>query len=424
MSYRILMIAPTPFFADRGCHTRIYEEIKALQQMGHKITLCTYPLGRNIEGIDIRRTIRIPWYHKLEAGPSWHKFYLDELLYRRVKKILSNERFDLIHAHLHEGAFIAGRLKKKFNLPIVADFQGGLTDEIRAHGFACHFSWIMKGFRWLEKKINKMPDLLIMSSRKAAEIFQHEFSIHPDKMQVITDGVDPEAFVMKPEERKEMRKALGILDHQLVVVFLGLLTPYQGIDSLIKIIPEVIQKNQNVHFLIMGFPNEDYYRKICKEKKIENHVTFTGKIPYNMARKYLSCGDVAVSSKTSKSEGNGKLMNYMAMGLPTVVFDTPVNREILGESGIYAEYPDIHSFQTKLIEILGDKVHRDLLQQSLRERATSQFSWKQRAYQITKLYQTLKNQAQNVSLIFLNLLWFMTYDGISTNLSSISSSIL
>ena len=32
---RIMMIAPTPFFADRGCHTRIYGEITALQRLGH-----------------------------------------------------------------------------------------------------------------------------------------------------------------------------------------------------------------------------------------------------------------------------------------------------------------------------------------------------------------------------------------------------
>jgi len=36
---KILMIAPTPFFADRGCHTQIYEEILALQKLGMKLKL-------------------------------------------------------------------------------------------------------------------------------------------------------------------------------------------------------------------------------------------------------------------------------------------------------------------------------------------------------------------------------------------------
>ena len=39
----------------------------------------------------------------------------------------------------------------------------------------------------------------------------------------------------------------------------------------------------------------------------------------------------------SRTEGLGKLLNYMAMGLPTVAFDVPVAREYLGDLGLYAE---------------------------------------------------------------------------------------
>ena len=55
-----LHIAPTPFFADRGCHIRIRNEIEALRDSGVRVILCTYQLGDDQEGIDIRRTARIP----------------------------------------------------------------------------------------------------------------------------------------------------------------------------------------------------------------------------------------------------------------------------------------------------------------------------------------------------------------------------
>jgi glycosyltransferase involved in cell wall biosynthesis len=381
------MIAPTPFFADRGCHVRIYEEIKALHKIGHRITLCTYPIGRDMNGIDIRRIRSIPWYHKLEAGPSWHKFYLDEMLYRKIKKILKRESFDLIHAHLHEGVFIAGRLKKRFPLPIIADFQGGMTDEIRSHGFCGNNRWMMKGFLALEKRINQVPNLMMMSSKKSAEIFQKDFSIPLEKMRVISDGVDTEIFSSNRPDRDQMREKLGIAPDKLVVVYLGLLTAYQGMDILVEIIPEVIQKIENVHFLIMGFPNEDHYRKIFAERKLLSYVTMTGKIPYADAAKYLACGDVAVSPKISKTEANGKLMNYMAMGLPTVIFDTEGNREILGEDGIYAAYLDPKDFCRQLVGILQDNVKRDRLHTRLREKAVKEFSWHERALSIIRIYE-------------------------------------
>ena len=44
---KVLMIAPTQFFADRGCHIRILEEIRALKRLGHKLELLTYHSGED-----------------------------------------------------------------------------------------------------------------------------------------------------------------------------------------------------------------------------------------------------------------------------------------------------------------------------------------------------------------------------------------
>ncbi|MBU0670749.1 glycosyltransferase, partial [Patescibacteria group bacterium] len=100
------MLAPTPFFADRGCHIRIYEEAKALQEKGHNVDIFTYHNGRDIEGLNIHRIINIPWYKKLSAGPSWHKLYLDVLLMFNVMFLGFFKNYDVIHAHLHEGCII------------------------------------------------------------------------------------------------------------------------------------------------------------------------------------------------------------------------------------------------------------------------------------------------------------------------------
>ena len=113
------MIAPTPFFADRGCHVRILGEAKALIEMGHQVTLCTYFLGRDVEGIPTARTMRVPWYGKLSAGPSWHKFYIDLLLLWTVLRTCRSFRPDIIHAHLHEGIVIGKIASVIFRIPLL-----------------------------------------------------------------------------------------------------------------------------------------------------------------------------------------------------------------------------------------------------------------------------------------------------------------
>src|SRR5512135_3327506 len=129
------MIAPTPFFADRGCHVRIYEEARALTALGHEVRIVTYHLGRDMAGIPTVRIPFFPWYRKLSAGPSWHKPYLDIFLFFKALAVGRSFHPDVIHAHLHEGAFLGLFLKKAIRVPLVFDCQGSLTAEMIDHGF-------------------------------------------------------------------------------------------------------------------------------------------------------------------------------------------------------------------------------------------------------------------------------------------------
>src|SRR3989344_6451897 len=86
---RILMIAPTPFFSDRGCHIRILHSYLRLKREGNDIILLTYPIGRNINGINTSRILKISGYKKLGVGFSYYKPFLDLLLYLRAKKLMN-----------------------------------------------------------------------------------------------------------------------------------------------------------------------------------------------------------------------------------------------------------------------------------------------------------------------------------------------
>ena len=46
-----------------------------------------------------------------------------------------------------------------------------------------------------------------------------------------------------------------------VVIFVGVLTEYQGIDLLLESIPLVAQQVPHVKFLIVGYPNEHLYQR-------------------------------------------------------------------------------------------------------------------------------------------------------------------
>jgi glycosyltransferase involved in cell wall biosynthesis len=380
---KILMLAPTPFFADRGCHVRIYEEARAVQSLGHTLEIVTYHIGRDLPGITTQRVPHIPWYSKLEAGPSWHKPYLDSLLFFKALAVSRRFKPDLIHAHLHEGAFIGLLLKKLLRIPLLFDCQGSLTGEIIDHGFVRKGSFAAAVFRWFESIINKSADTIITSSTPAADELVKSWGVPQWGVTAVTDGVNAAEFY--PADKAAARKMLHLPEDVPVAAFLGLFNRYQGVDLLLEVIELIKQRGSRIHFLLMGFPDGNY-RQLAVDKGIDAMITFTGKVDYAQAPRFLAAADVALSPKISLTEANGKLFNYMACGLPSLVFETPVNREILGDVGSYASFADPLDFADKLQALLADSDHCAELGQRSRDKAVREHSWESRGTMLLQLY--------------------------------------
>ncbi|KAF0218759.1 MAG: group 1 glycosyl [Geobacteraceae bacterium] len=386
---RVLMLAPTPYFADRGCHVRIYEEARALIRLGHEVRIVTYHIGRDMPGIPTYRIPAVPWYKKLAAGPSWHKPYLDMILLCRALTAARLFKPDILHAHLHEGAFIGLFLRRLLSVPLVFDCQGSLTAEMLDHGFIRRGSMLYGLFRHLERFINRRADFIITSSGAGARELRENRGAGNDGVRGVMDGVDTDEF--RPFPGEAARRELGLPLDKPVAVFLGVLNRYQGIDLLLEAIRMLKEAGVSLHFLIMGFPDGKYRQK-AEEAGVGGSITFTGRIDYARAPVYLSAGDIAVSPKISLSEANGKLLNYMACGLPTVVFDTPVNREILGDTGVYARYGDAADFAARIADLIRDKPRMADLAGRVREKAERDHSWLARGKELAEIYRLVKDR--------------------------------
>lgn len=351
-------------------------------ELGQEVRIVTYHLGRDMPGIPTDRIPRIPWYRKLAAGPSWHKPYLDILLFFKALQAARQFKPDLIHAHLHEGAFIGIFAKWFLKVPLLFDCQGSLTAELTDHGFCRKGLLLHRAFRLLEGFINRRADFILTSSSVGARELG-SWGVPEGKVQALIDAVDTEIF--RPYPQDEARRALGLPLHTPLVVYLGVLNQYQGIEILLESAAILQRRGEPLHFLIMGFP-EEKYRRMAAELGIAEQVTFTGRIDYGKAPLYLSAGDIAVSPKISLTEANGKLFNYLACALPTVVFDTPVNREILGEAAVYASFGDAADLAYKLDGLMQDHGRRDELAKKARERSELEHSWQVRGRELLDIY--------------------------------------
>jgi glycosyltransferase involved in cell wall biosynthesis len=393
MAYDVLSIAPTSFFADYGCHVRILEETRALQRRGHRVTVCTYHSGRDPEGITVRRMPRVPWHAEVRVGSHYHKLYFDALLAARTLLAAAGP-VDVVHAHLHDGALIGYFVSRLRRVPLVFDYQGSLTREMVDHQFLRADSPFFRSVSWLERRIDGLADVVLTSSTSAAQALLAGRRKRGDAgppVATLLDGVDLDAFAPSdPVAVAALRRRYGIPPQRQVVGYVGLLAEYQGVGDLIFAARRVVERRPDAHFLIMGFPGLERYWRQAHDLQILDHVTFTGRVPYEQLALHLSLVDVAVSAKRSASEANGKLLNYMAMGLPTVAYETPVARELLGEHGVYAPMGDVAALGDALVGLLEDGGRRRALGPALRARAVNRFSWDGVGARLESVYENLR----------------------------------
>ena len=383
---RVLVVAPTPFFGDRGCHVRVYEEVRGLMARGIDVHVVTYPTGRDPEGLKIARAH--PWFGVEAAmlGPTWGRPLLDLAVLDACRRVVRRFRPHLIHAHLHEGIAIGAALRVRRRIPLIADLQGSLTEELADHRFITGHGMLRRltayGERWLVRR----PDRLVTSSLHGAVLLARQ-GVGADRIVPLPDGVDVNVF--RPCQPDAELTARLRLRGRRIIVFLGVLTEYQGVDLLLDAVPAVIRRQPDVHFLVMGYPNEWHYRRVAAARGLEQAVTFTGRVPYEQAPRWINLGEVAVSPKRSLTEANGKLLNYMACGRPVVASDTPVNREVLGQAGVYAAVDDANALAARLIETLADPEAARGRGVALRVRAETKFAWPALIERLEALYRSL-----------------------------------
>jgi glycosyltransferase involved in cell wall biosynthesis len=394
MPYNILMIAPTSFFGDYGCHVRILEEARVLQKRGHRVTIVTYYKGRDLPELQIVRTRPTPWHANYEVGSSRHKVAFDALLSWTSLRTALRLKPDIIHAHLHEGALVGRAVSAVTGAPLVFDYQGSLTAEMLDHHFVRPGGKREWFFRTLENRIDRMPRAILTSSRHSAQLLRESLGDQAHRVVPLPDCVDTDFFRPRtPADQAEvdaLKDQLGIPRDRTVAIYLGLLAHYQGTGHIVEAAQRVIAAQPNVHFLVMGYPGFEEYRARAEALGVGDHLTFTGRVPYEAAARYLRVGDMALAPKLSLTEGAGKILNYMACALPTVAFDTPQAREFMAHFGQYAERGSAASLADRILELVQQPDRARDLGGSLRARAMSRFSWDDAARRLLGVYEAVR----------------------------------
>ncbi len=388
---KILVVAPTPFFSDRGCHIRIYQQMKALQQKGHEVLVVTYGTGNNVSGV---RTARIPKIVRRNAffgQPLFQRVIFDVLMIWKVFFTRQIYRPDIIHCYLHSG-FLIGYIASFFSArKIIFDCQGSLTQEMQENG------WLKKSLSRriissVEKFIYRKARVITVSSDTIKREIQEQYNADPRKITVIPDC--PPIDISTENKKNQisptaLREQLAVPKNKKLIIYTGVLSKSAGIDIFLEAIKMLTLKRDDFFVLILGYPDVERYEEAATKLNIQNDVRFLGRIDYFKLPDYLALSDIAVAPKISTTEAHGKIVNYLAAGLPVVCFHSVINEEIGGQYLLYAE----HKTPTSLADALTYALqHSGELSQHKEERKKfirDRYSWQTNASLIEKIYHKL-----------------------------------
>ena len=366
---RVLHVAPTPFFSDRGCHIRIEGIVRALNRKGVENIVCTYHHGRERPDVETRRIGTIEKYQDTTAGPNSSKYFADFKLFWLVCKNIRAFQPDIIHAHLHEGIVLGWAAKMatmRPRIPLVSDIQGSLVGELDSYGYFEGSKGLLRLFKWLEYTILRMPRHIFCSSISSMHLLQHHYDLAGNHLTLLSDRVDEQTLTAGTELED---------GGEVTVIYTGSLLAVKGLEQLLQIVERLLTKRSDVQVMLVGYPIEET-AAFLKAKGLEQRCRLIGRVNFEDLSQHLRRADIGVDPKLpGTGEGSGKILNYMAAGLSIVAFDSDNNRGFLGNQQDLVPSGSIDQFVQR-IEFLID--HPEVRRQEgerNRQRVAQKLTW-------------------------------------------------
>ncbi len=217
--------------------------------------------------------------------------------------------------------------------------------------------WQIRFFRWLESHAYRKAEVVTVHSEGNRQTILKVYPELINKLQILHNWVDVSHHSSEKLE-VDFRAKWGITQ-RYVAVFAGVMGPSQYLERVLEV-AERLQDQSNLLFLLVGDGAENTKLKQLAEQKQLSNVRFQGFIGrdvYPDLLKICSLGLVCLSPKNQTPVVPGKILGYMAAGLPVVAFlhSQSDGHSIVREAacGVTADSADLDSCVAAFEEIMA-----------------------------------------------------------------------
>ena len=305
---KVLVVAPQPFFQERGTPMAVRLLVETLCDFGHSVDLLVYHEGADIKtpGLRLFRAPRPPGVESVPIGISWQKLLCDVGLVFTMGRLLLHNDYEIIHA-VEEAVFPAALISLFSRHKLIYDMDSSLADQLAdkwrmlrpLHGL---FSLLEHG------AVSRSAMVLAVCEDLAVKV-----RVWKDGRYVVVLPDVPMGDPIPAGVRETLRDVAG--GDAVVGLYVGNLERYQGIDLLVEAV-ERISRDLNIQMLVIGGQRThvEYYRDRARTRGVADRLHFLGPRPVARLNAYLQQADVLVSPRTLGQNTPMKVYSYMQSG--------------------------------------------------------------------------------------------------------------
>lgn len=285
---------------------------------------------------------------------------------RALKKLIADEKIELINAHRPEDHFFAALLTKfgGIRTPVIRTVSD--VRPPRAHRIN----------RWLHEKAT---DFFIFSSHSSLRRYQEVWPIFSENSVVIHSAIDTNEF-QPIREPSSLRAKLAIPEDSIVIGLIARLSPVKGHRVFLRAAKLVLDKFPKAYFLIAGESCEISHAELQKEAAelgIGNNVIHLERSKDYSIKELIGSIDIAAVTSLGSEVICRIAVENMAMAKPLVVSDVNVLPEIVedGRNGfvVPADNPEI--LAERLLKLAKSGELRQTMGETGRRFAETRFSY-------------------------------------------------
>ncbi|HEV2800649.1 MAG TPA: glycosyltransferase family 4 protein [Pyrinomonadaceae bacterium] len=374
---KVLMVSPEypPYMVEGGLGTHVSELAQGLARAGCEVTVLAPSNGDSVTHRDGAVEVHLISLKGITGTPSVPKFIGEITRYASDfggRMLAEGQTLpDVIHCHDWTSIKAARELGKVLDVPVV-----GTVHLLQHPLYAWCGAQMSPEVVEQESYLCRKADALITVSRAMSRVIQDTYNIPAERLHVVHNGLDADAFIKRRlprEQRDELRAGLQSAPGEKIVLFAGRLTPQKGIGALLDSAARVLAENPRVRYVIVGGVGyfdaqrspQQAQAKILEglraqypqhDASLWEHVKIMGMIPRAQVAMLYQAADLAVVPSVYEPFGYAAV-EAMAAGLPVVASDAGGLSEIVvdGETGLLVPvHTDAHGVRAVDAEKLAE----------------------------------------------------------------------